>query len=154
MFSWELFEISKNTIFDRRPLVAASVSSVICKSFPDIIYQVYLKTKNRKGIDVTYKTSYRRNLETPVNYLLNNSLLAVESFVRKCSVKKVFLKMLCNLQENECSSLFFKQVSASTYNFIKKKRPLIQAFSCEFFEIFKKTFFREDLRTNASKTLK
>ena len=95
-------------------------------------------------------------METPVNYPLNNSLQAVESFVRKCSVKKVFLKMLCNLQENECSSLFFNKVASVSLNLqlYQKKETLIQAFSCEFFEIFKKTFFREYLRANASKTLK
>ena len=45
----------------------------------------------------------------------------------------MFLEILRNLQEN----------------FIKKE-TLAQVFSCEFYEIFKNTFFTENLRTTAS----
>ena len=52
-----------------------------------------------------------------------------EAVVRRCSVKKVFLEISQNLQENTCARV----------NFIKKE-TLAQVFSCEFCEISKNTF--------------
>ena len=52
-----------------------------------------------------------------------------EAVVRRCSIKKVFLEILQNSQEN----------------FIKKE-SLAQVFSCEFWEISKNNFFTEQLR--------
>ena len=49
-----------------------------------------------------------------------------EAVVQTCSVKKVFLEISQNSQENAC-------------NFIKKE-ALTQVFSCEFCEISKNTF--------------
>ena len=49
----------------------------------------------------------------------------IEAVVQRCSVKKEFLEILQNSQEN---------------NFIKKE-TLAQVFSCEFCKIFKNTFF-------------
>ena len=54
--------------------------------------------------------------------------------------KKVFLKILQNLQEN---------TQAQACNFIKKE-TLALVFSCELCEIFKDTFFTEHLRAIAS----
>ena len=59
---------------------------------------------------------------------------------RKCSIKKVFLKISHNSQENNL---------ARVCNFIKKE-ALGQVFSCEFCRIFKNTFFKEHLRATAS----
>ena len=53
-----------------------------------------------------------------------------EAAICRCSVKKIFLKILQNSQENTCGRV----------NFIKKE-TLAQVFSCEFCKIFKNTFF-------------
>ena len=45
-----------------------------------------------------------------------------------------------------CQSLFFER--PETCNFIEKE-SLTQVFSCEFWEIFKNTYFEEHLRTAA-----
>ena len=54
---------------------------------------------------------------------------------RRCSVKKVFLKISQNSRENTCARDSF----------------LIKVFSCEFCEISKNTFFTEHLRTTPFK---
>ena len=48
-----------------------------------------------------------------------------------------------------CHSLFFNTVAGGACNFIKKE-TLAQVFLCEFCEIFKNTFFTEDLMETAS----
>ena len=77
----------------------------------------------------------------PQEMLPCNSLFLfhIEAVVQKCSVKKVFLKILQNSQENTCVRVPF------LIKFIKKE-TLVQMFSCEFSEIFKNTFFIEHLR--------
>ena len=57
-----------------------------------------------------------------------------EAATRGVLQKKLLLKMLQNSQENTCARV----------NFIKKE-TLAQVFSCDFCEIFKKTFFTEHL---------
>ena len=52
-----------------------------------------------------------------------------EAVTRSYSVKKVFLKISQNSQENTCARVFFI-----------KKEALAQVFSCEIFEICKNTF--------------
>ena len=52
-----------------------------------------------------------------------------------------------------CQSLFFNKVAGLTCIFIKKE-TLAQVSSCEFREIFKNTFFIEDLRATASEYFK
>ena len=75
-----------------------------------------------------------------------------EAVVLRCSVKKVFLEILQNSQENTCARdsfliklqawacNFIKKESLAACNFIKKE-SLAQVFSCEFYEISKNTFF-------------
>ena len=70
--------------------------------------------------------------------LCNYFARLLEAVVKRCSVKKVSLKISEKSQENTCASLFFK--SFLPVNFIKKE-TLVQVFSCEFCEIFKNTFF-------------
>ena len=53
---------------------------------------------------------------------------------QRCSVKRVFLEISQNLQENNCV-----RGSASACKFIKKK-TLVQVFSCEFCKTFKEIF--------------
>ena len=52
-----------------------------------------------------------------------------EAVVQRCSVKKLFLEILQNSQENTAACSFVK------------KETLAQVFSCEFCAIFKNTFF-------------
>ena len=58
-----------------------------------------------------------------------------EAVVWMCFVKKVFLEILQNLQENTCA-----RQSGLACNFIKKE-SLAQVFPSEFYEISKNTFF-------------
>ena len=66
-----------------------------------------------------------------------------EAFVRRCSVKNMFLEISQKSQENTCArDSFFNKVAGQrpvACNFIKKE-SLAQVFSCEFCEIFKSTF--------------
>ena len=57
--------------------------------------------------------------------------------VRRCSVKKVFLEISQNSQENTCAFI--------------KKETLAQVFSCKLCEISKKNFFYRALPVAASK---
>ena len=56
----------------------------------------------------------------------------------RCCIKKVFLEISHNSQENTCARVSFLIKLAC--NFIKKD-SLTQVFSCEFCEISKNTFF-------------
>ena len=74
----------------------------------------------------------------------------IRSSHRRCSIKKVFLKISQNSQEKTCAkvSLLIK-LQASACNYIKKETPA-QMFSCELCEIIKNIFFTEHLRVTAS----
>ena len=74
--------------------------------------------------------------------------ISTEAVAQRCSVKKMFLKVSQNSQENTCARqrLFFNKVRPQACNFIKKE-SLAQVFSCGFYEISKNTFFfKEHLR--------
>ena len=72
---------------------------------------------------------------------------------RRCSIKIDNLKILQNSLENTCVRVsFLIKLQALTCNFIKKE-ALAQVFFCEFYEIFKNTFFTEHPRATASLTL-
>ena len=60
--------------------------------------------------------------------------------------KRVFLKTLQKSQENTCARVSFPIKLQVSCNFIKNE-ALVQVFSCGFCEIFKNTFFTEDLWT-------
>ena len=64
---------------------------------------------------------------------------------QRCSMKKGVLR---NFTKFTGKHLFLRKTSEA-YNFIKKE-TLAQVFSCEFCEIFKNTFFTEDLWMTAS----
>ena len=70
----------------------------------------------------------------------------MEAVTQRCSVKKVFLEILQNSQENTCARvpflIKFQAFTPQVYNFIKKE-TVEQVLSCEFCEISKKTFFTE-----------
>ena len=66
-----------------------------------------------------------------------------------CSVRKGFLEILQNSQENTCARVSFLIKLQAACNFIKKE-TLPQVFSCEFCEMFKNNFFIENLGVTAS----
>ena len=69
-----------------------------------------------------------------------------------CLVKKMFLNILQNSQENTCARVsFLKRFQASACNFIKKE-TLVQVFSSEFWKITKNTFFCRTYLVPASET--
>ena len=64
-----------------------------------------------------------------------------EAVVQRCSVKKVFLEIPRNSQENTCARVsFLKKLQAKACDFIKKD-TLAHVFSREFCEISKNIFF-------------
>ena len=64
-----------------------------------------------------------------------------ETVARRCSVKKVFLKVSQNSQENTSVRVsFLIKLRPEACIFIKKE-SLAQVFYCEFYKNFKKTFF-------------
>ena len=67
-------------------------------------------------------------------------LTCMRSSHQMCSIKKMFLEISQNSQENTC---------ARVCSFIKKE-TLAQMFSCDFSEISKNTFFTEHLWTTTS----
>ena len=67
-------------------------------------------------------------------------ILNTEAVTWRCSVKKLFLKISPNSQENTCARVsFLLKLQTEACNFIKTE-TLVQVFSCEFCEIFKNTF--------------
>ena len=73
---------------------------------------------------------------------------ASEAATRGVLLKKLFLEISKNSQENTCARVSFL-IKLQACNFIKKE-TLAQVFSYEFCEISKNTFFTEHLRTTAS----
>ena len=69
---------------------------------------------------------------------------------QRCSIKIGVLKNFAKLTEKHLwQSLFFSKVAGLRPATLFKKR-LWQVLSCEFYEIFKNTYFEENLRTAAS----
>ena len=85
--------------------------------------------------------SENSNLQTKSlsSILLDVSFLLSEVVSPMCSVKKTFLEISQNSQENTCARVSFS-IKLQAFNFIKKE-TLAQVFSCEFFDISKNTFF-------------
>ena len=73
------------------------------------------------------------------------NLQYTEAVVQRCSVKKVFLELLQNSQENTCVRVSFliklKVLGLQLY----QKGTLAQLFFCKFCEISKSNFFIEHL---------
>ena len=81
-------------------------------------------------------------LPLPKRFLI---YVSIEAVARRCSVKKVFLKVRQNSRENTCTRA----------SFLTKKNTLAQVFSCQFCEIFKNTYFYRTLlvATSVSNTV-
>ena len=65
----------------------------------------------------------------------------LEAVVQRCSVKKVFLKISQDSQENTCSRVCFLNKVTSLTLQLYQKETLAQVLSNEFCEIFKNIFF-------------
>ena len=68
------------------------------------------------------------------------TVLNGEAVSRRCNVKKVFLIFFLKFA-GKYVSLFFNKVAGAARNFVKED-ALAQVFSCEFWKIFKNTFFK------------
>ena len=76
----------------------------------------------------------------------NKQKLFIQSSHRMCSIEKGVLKNFAKFTgKHLCQILFFSKVC----NYITKE-ILAQVFSCEFCQIFKNTFFIENLQMTAS----
>ena len=69
----------------------------------------------------------------------NDLFRKAEAVAQRLSVKKVFLEISQNPQENACTRVSFL-LTLQACNFIKKE-TLARVFYCEFCEISKNTFF-------------
>ena len=64
-----------------------------------------------------------------------------EAVAQKCSVKKVFLKIWQNSQENTCAGVYFSITLQASGLQLYLKETLAKVFSIEFCEIFKNIYF-------------
>ena len=78
------------------------------------------------------------------NILCTLRLKLTRSSYLRGSMKKMFLKILQNSQENTCVRVFFLIKLPQACNFINKE-TLAQVFSCKFCDISKNTFFTKHL---------
>ena len=88
--------------------------------------------------------TFPADLVTFTEKILNGKLLFLcsEAVAQRCSVKKVFLEISQNSQENTCARVSFLikfQAKTTACNFIEKE-TLAQVFYCKFCEISQKTF--------------
>ena len=97
-----------------------------------------------------------QSLNTKIYYsaFFSTTVPPSEAVIRRFSIRKAFLKISQNSQKNTCSRVSFViQLKAEAYNFIKKV-TLTQMFFCEFWEMFKSTFFTEHLHPKISENWK
>ena len=73
----------------------------------------------------------------------------IQAVAQRCSVRKVFLEISQNSQENTCARFSFL-IKLQTPATLLKKEALAQVFSCEFCEISKNTFSYRTPRVAAS----
>ena len=145
LFSCEFCEIFKSTVFV--VVVFAKLSKTLSSYLTHFIPLVsfYTPWKCHKTIDFLM---FLRGIERRL--VAWNFLLLDKSIHRRCSVKKVLLKISQYSQENTyVGSLFNKVTGLQACNLIYKKTPR-QVFSCEYCEIFKNNYLEEHLRTTAS----
>ena len=85
------------------------------------------------------------------NNVWNRFVLPLEVVARSGSVKKLFLKISQNSQENNCARVsFFNKTAGLRPATLLKKETLAQVFSRKFCEIFKNTFFIKHLQWDAA----
>ena len=95
------------------------------------------------SLSLSRSLSLTLSLYTSWKHQKISSFLFIKTATWSCSVKKVFLEILQNSQENTCARVsFLIKLQAG----LQKKETLAQVFSCEFCEIFKNNFGRSLLR--------
>ena len=72
--------------------------------------------------------------------IVSSKSIKREAVAKRCSVKKVFLKISQNSQENTCARVSFLIKLQAWGLQLFEKETLAQVLSCEFCEISKKTF--------------
>ena len=83
----------------------------------------------------------RSNFPKSLKNTYLEEVLCREAVLRRCSVKKVYLKISQNSQKNTFAGVsFLIKFQAEACRFIKKETPAL-VFSCKFCKIFKNTFF-------------
>ena len=71
----------------------------------------------------------------------NTQQIKLEAVIQRCSVNKVFLKVLQNSQANTCTRVsLLTKLRPQACEYVKKE-TLAQVFSCEIFVVYKSTFF-------------
>ena len=71
-----------------------------------------------KWVFLNTKIYRKRKLQVA---LVELDMKMLEAVVQRCSVKKLFLEISQNLQENTCVRVFFNKVAGLVCNFIKKE---------------------------------
>ena len=91
--------------------------------------------------NVSYKKKLVHCFAEEINGLVYIWTDHSEAVAQRCSVKKMFLQLLQNSQENTCARVsFLIKLQTSVRNFIKKE-TLALVLSCQFCEIFNNAFF-------------
>ena len=104
--------------------------------------------KTKKVCNVIYCQSFLKAFENGNNIQHGKLLRFLWSSHLRSSIKKVFLKISQNSQENTCVGVsILINLHASGLQLYQKKETTTQVFSCEFSEIFKNTFFSEHIQT-------
>ena len=111
--------------------------------------------KTKKVCNVIYCQSFLKAFENGNNTQHGKLLRFLWSSHLRSSIKKLFLKISQNSQENTCVgvSILIKFTCLRPATLSKKDTPT-QVFSCEFSEFFRTLFFSEHLRTTASEFYK
>ena len=108
--------------------------SIFRSSRPEVFYKDGVLKKTRK---IHRKIRYF----TSLYYKFLNRRHISKAVAQRCSVKKIFLEISQNSQEDICAKVsFLIKLQVQACNLIKKD-TLAQAFSCEFCEISKNTYF-------------
>ena len=106
--------------------------------------QSLLKQLGKCGMDIKFAQVFASLMQYLFCYRIVKALQFNIAVVRRCSVKKVFLKISQNTGENICARVsFLIKLQADACEFIKKE-TLAQVFSCEFSEIFQRNLFPQN----------
>ena len=87
-------------------------------------------------------SSHQHGINWAPKICINTKILHTETVPQRCSVKKVFLKILQNSQKTPVSKSLFIKLHARPATSLKKR--LSQVFCCEFYDIINNTFFLQN----------
>ena len=144
-FSCECYEINMNYYFIESEYIRSTASCWTQLFYCKVAWKNDTKPhdNNRIGIPFSVKLQVSPLFFRTVQERVKGSF---RSSARRCSIKNVFLDISQNSQENACVGFsFLKSCRSQACNLIKKETPT-QVYFCEFFKIFKNTFFIEHLQ--------